>query len=91
MIKARSAAVTVPVVQVWIVRVLVPHRHVMMPMGVRLARRIGGTVGVLMMLVMDVAMLMVERLVHVHVLVPFGKVQIDAEAHEHGRRHELPR
>ena len=52
-------AVTVPVVQVWVVRMLVPHRSVVMPMAVGLAGRITGAVGVLVMLVVNVAVFVI--------------------------------
>ena len=80
---------SVPVMEVGIVRVFVPKGRVVMPVGVRLAGRIVGAVGVLVMLVVDVAMLMVHRLMQVVVFVLLGQMQIDAQRHEDGGGGEL--
>jgi len=59
--------------QVRIVRVLMPHRLVLMPMGVRL--RHGTPVVMLVVIVVDMPVLVRERLVKMSVLVPFGEMQ----------------
>lgn len=61
-----------PVVQVRIVRMLVPHRRVVVPMGVRLAGRIARAVGVLMVFVMRVPVIVVEGRMDVRMIVPLG-------------------
>ncbi len=63
----------VAVVQVGIVRVLVPQRFVAMPVRVRLAY--GTIVLVLMMLVMDVAVLVLQRFMLVPMGVPLGQME----------------
>ena len=57
------------VMQIWIVRVLVPHRCVMMPVRVRFSGWIAWTMGVLVMIVVHVAMVMVQRLMGMLVLM----------------------
>ena len=69
------------VVQIRIVRVSVPQWRVPMRVGVRLAGRIVRPVRVLVVRVMNVPMLVLERLMDVLVLVPLGEVQPDADAH----------
>jgi hypothetical protein len=76
------------VMQIGIMRVLVPHRLVAVGMGVRLSWRIVRGVRVAVMLVMGVTMLVRQRLVDVIVLVPLGKVQIETDAHQDRRRHK---
>ena len=58
--------------------------------GVRLACRVARRVAVAMMLVVDVAMLVVERLVAMLVLVPLGEMQRDTDRHQHAGDAELP-
>lgn len=65
--------VLVPVVQVGIVRVLVPHGLVPMPVRVRLGHR--PVMVVLMVLVMGVAVLVLHHVVDMLVLMPPGEVQ----------------
>ena len=75
---ARASVVPMPVVNVRDVHVCVPQRLVLVPMAmwrIRSAQhRIVGTVDVLVMLVVHVHVLMLERLVHVFVFVPFAHV-----------------
>ena len=60
----------VSVMQVRIVRVLVSHWRVMVPMCVRFTGWISGAMSVLVMLIVNVAMIMVQRLVLMLVHVP---------------------
>ena len=60
--------------QIGIVRVLVAHRFVPMPMRVRLGHR--PIVMVPVMLVMHVSVLVLQSFVLVLVVVPLGEVQI---------------
>ena len=71
--------------QVGIVRVLVPRRRVFMPMSVRLARRIVRTVSVLVMQVMDVPMGVSQCAMDVLVFVPFRQVQPKPDRHQNAR------
>ena len=54
-------------------RMLVPHRLVLMPVRVRLGY--GTIVMMLMVIVVDMTMLMRQRLVRMFMLVPFGEVE----------------
>jgi hypothetical protein len=65
------------------VRVLVAHRDVSAPVRVRLSRRIAWRVRMAVVLVMDVSMLVFERLMLM--LVSLGEVQIDAHSHQRRR------
>ena len=60
------------VVQIGIVRVPVHQRRVAVPVGVRLAGRRAGSVGMLVVLVVAVAMLVLQRLMDMLVVVPLG-------------------
>jgi hypothetical protein len=73
-----------PMMDAAIMMVRVPDRRVMMGMGVRLASIPLEVVLVLMVFVVDVWVRMEKRLVNMFVLVPFGKVQPDADAHQAG-------
>ena len=66
--------VAVPVVDIRIVRVLVCQAGVVMGVGVRLAWRVAGVVDMLMVLVVDVAVGVVQRVVAMLVIMAFGKV-----------------
>jgi len=48
----------------------------------RFAWRIGGGMGMLMMLVMPVQMFVIERLVMVQMGMPFGEMEPDAKHHQ---------
>ena len=71
-----------PMVDVWVVRMGVPHRWVMVRMAVGFAGRVVGAVFVLVVFVVDVAMLVGDRLMVVFVGVSLGQVQPDPDAHE---------
>ncbi len=55
-----------------------------MPMDVRMrfARRIGGGMGMLMMLVMPVQMFVIQRFVLVQMGMSFGEMEPDAKHHQ---------
>ena len=60
-------------VQIGVMRVLVPHRLVLMPMRVRPGY--GAVVLMLVMIVVDMAVLVRERFVRMFVLMPFGEMK----------------
>ena len=66
---------SVPMMEVRVVRMPVDQAAVPMPMNVRLAWRVAGAVRVLMMLVVPMPVFMFHRLVKVLVLVPLGQMQ----------------
>ena len=75
----------VPVVQVRIMRMLVQDPRVKVPVAMGLSARIGRSMVVLMMDIVDVAMLVIERLMRMLVVMRLSKVQIDADPHEQCR------
>ena len=70
-----------PVMQVRIMRVLVRHRRMVMPVCVRLTSKIASRMHMLMMIVVPVPVLMLDSGMLVLVLVALGHMQIDAGAH----------
>ncbi len=62
----------VPVVEIGVMRVLVPHRFMTVQMGMRL--RDGAVMTMIVMFVVRVGVLMFKRLVTMFVLVPFSQV-----------------
>src|ERR1700710_1343257 len=72
----------VAMVQVGVVRMLVAHRRVMMPMGMRHRDRIVRAVVVAMMVVVDMTVLVVQRVVEMAVFMGFGHMKIQAEPHQ---------
>jgi hypothetical protein len=60
-------------------------------MGMRLAGRIVGPMDVLVMLVVHVRMDMLQRFMHVLVLVVLGQMQPHAQSHQHTGRAQLDR
>ena len=81
----------VPMVQVWIVRMLVGHRLMPMWMAVRLARWIAWLMLVLMMLVMNMAMNVLHRLMGMDMGVTLGEMWPCPHRHEHARDHKQQR
>ncbi len=69
------------VVQIGIMRVLVDERHMAVAMRMRMP----------VMLVMGVAVLVLERIVHVFVLVRLGEMQVEPNRHQKTRKNELQR
>lgn len=86
-----SVRVAVPVVQIGEMRMPVRYGLVTVNMRMRFTDRIVGTVVMLMMLVVAVAMGMFHRLMDMLVIVPFRQMQIEARAHEDRRDDELSR
>ena len=64
------------------VRVGMFHTTVLMPMGMWFTQWVIRSMLMLMMLVMDMAVLVVERLVPMLVLMPFGEMQVEADRHQ---------
>jgi len=81
--------VPMAVMEVGIVHVLVPHRLVLMPMGVRLGD--WSVVVMLVMFVVDMPVLVRERFMKMFVLVPFGEMQPKAKPHQQRREGQLGR
>ena len=64
---------TVAMMQVRVMRVLVPQRLVAVPMGMRLGHRT--VVGVLMMLIVDMGMIVFEHLMEMFMLMTLSEMQ----------------
>jgi hypothetical protein len=79
-------SVPVGVAQIRHVRMLVPKRAVPMPMNMRLARWIAGAVTVPMAFIMRMCMGMLDRPMHMALIVAFGQVQPNAEPDQQPRR-----
>ena len=79
----------VGVVHVGHVWMAVPHRHVLMPMCMWLARRITWSVGVLVVGIVHMAMGVLHRFVLMLMLVMLCEMQPDSESHEQSGRHDL--
>ena len=75
-------AVIVPVMQVGVVRVAVRETAMPVRMGVRFAAVPREAVAMLVMLIVRVRMRVLDRLVHVVVLMALRQVQPHAERHE---------
>ena len=86
-----ALAVIVPVVQVGIMRMAVRQPAVSVRMRVRLLPVPREAVAVLVMLVVHVRVRVLQRLVHVRVLVALGQVKPHAERHQPGRDPERGR
>ena len=65
----------------------VPKR--LMPVPVRMRLRHRSFVSMAMMFVVDVAVLVLDRLVRVVMAVPFGQMKPDAERHQQARNDQL--
>src|SRR6516165_6035362 len=79
----------VTVMEVRVMRMLVPNPQVPVPVAVRLSAWIGVSMVVLVMDIVDAAMLVLERLVQVLVVMRLGEVQIDANPHEQCRANQI--
>ena len=71
---------TMPVMQVRVMRMLMPHRFVPVPVGVRLGDR--AVVAVVVMFVVNMGVFVLERLVGVFVVVALGQVHPEAKGHQ---------
>ena len=78
----------VPVMQIRIMRVLVPHWFVPMPVRVRFGNR--PIMVMLVMIVVQVDMVVFQNAMAVLMVVPLGQMQIEAEGHENACTHQLP-
>ena len=74
-------------VDVRVVRMPVPKRFMPMPVRMRLCRR--SFVSMAMMVVVDMAVLVLDRLVPVVMGMPFGQMQPDAERHQQASDDQL--
>ena len=74
----------VPMVDVGVVRVRMNHWLVPVRVAVRLVRRFGGVVDVLVMFVVGMKMVVLHRLMAMLVLVPFRQVKPHTSTHENG-------
>lgn len=79
------------VVNIREVRMPMDHRRVPMPVGMRLSRLVGRRVNMPVVLVMDVPMVMVERLVGVLMLVTFDDVDNHARRDQDAPSHKRDR
>ena len=68
--------------QIGVVRVLVADRNMAVPMGVRFTDRIVRAVRMMVMVVVDVPVLVFQRVVLVFVLVDFGQMQVNPKRHQ---------
>ena len=78
-----------PMMAVRRVRMRMPQAPVPMTVAMRPVRVDRPVVDVIVMFVVRVAMLVLQLLVLVHVLVPFGDMQPDADGHQGARRDQL--
>ena len=83
--------VLVPMMQIGIMRVLVPDRKMVVPMSMRLASGIAGRVHMLMVGIMEMPMLVLQSLMFMLVLVRFREVQIEAGRHQDPRADQASR
>jgi hypothetical protein len=79
--------VLVAMMQIGVVNVFVQERFVTMPVCMRLAH--SPVMQVKMMLVMDVAVLVFDRIVLVLMVMAFGQMYPDAKAHQKTGDHQL--
>lgn len=73
-------SVSVPVMQIRVMGMPMPHRLVAMPVRMRL--RYGGRMDVLVMLIVHMAVLVLQCAMRMFVLVPFGQMQPEPETHQ---------
>ena len=77
------------VMQIGVMRVLVPYRHVLMPVRMRFCD--WSVVEVSVVFVVHVPMLMRERVVKMFVLMSFGEMQPEPQSHQQCRESQLER
>ena len=82
-----ASAVFMAVMEIGVVRMPVPQRLMPVPVGMRLRHR--AFVGVAMMVVVDMGMLVLDRLMPMVMGMPFGQMKPDAKRHQHPRNDEL--
>ena len=71
-----------PMMQIRIVRVFVPHRIVAVPMGMRLCHRPVMLMLMLMMVVMAVGVVVLHRVMAVLMVMPFSQMQPQPNRHQ---------
>ena len=76
-------------VQIRVMRMLVSHRLMLMPMRVRFGNP--AVVVMLVMSVVNVTVLVRKRFVQMFVLVPFGEMEPQPESHQQPRESQLER
>lgn len=81
------ASVRVTVVVIRVVRMRMAHRLMAVPVRVRLGYRT--LMAMLVMFVVDVGMLMLERLMRVFMHMPLGQVEVEAHSHQSPRNNDL--
>ena len=82
---------SVPVMDVGVVRMRVDKFPVAVPVGVRFAGRIIRAVDMLMMHVVMMKVLVLHQFMAMLMLVAFGQVEPDAKAHQNGGNEEANR
>ena len=82
-------SVPVAVMGIRVVRMPMPEEDMRMPVCVRLAERVIRPVAVPVMIVMNVAVLVIDRRMFVLVLMPLGQMEPHADAHEYPCDDEL--
>lgn len=87
--RIRCSCVSVSMVQVRIVGMTMDQRLMTMPVAVRFTHWAFRPMRMLMMCVVDMAMLVLDRLMAVNVIVALSQVQPDPQSHQSGSRHEL--
>ena len=88
-LRSTASAVFMAMMDVRVVRMPVPKRFVPVPVRMRLCRR--SFVSMAMMVVVEMAVLVLDRLVPVFMGVPFGQMQPDAERHQQASDDQLRR
>ena len=78
-------SVPMSVMEVRVMRMLVPHWHVPVPVAMWFTSLIVWAVRVLVVGIMNVPMLVLDRIVLVLMLMRFGQVQIKADRHQDSR------
>ena len=73
------------VMEIRVMRMLVPHWHVPVPVAMWFTSLIVWAVRVLVVGIMNVPMLVLDRIVLVLMLMRFGQVQIEADRHQDTR------
>jgi hypothetical protein len=77
--------VTVPVMQIGIMRMPMHDRRMTMPVRMRLSRRYVGPMLMLVMIVVPMPVLVLRRVMNVLVIVLLGQVQPESETHQTSR------
>ena len=76
-----------PVMQVRVVRMIVPHGQMPVGVGMRLGHR--SVMGVLVMFIVIMRVIVLKKLMLMFVFVPLGQMEPEADAHESAGNQEL--